>query len=336
MDELFLIRILTIAINSMQSPSMKIYNRFFKGREHLEPSDLLEFDIITGSQKIMKNISVMAPAQVRDLTGRKTITMKAPRLSQKRFIATAALNALRALGGKISLEQMKDRIARELKDIRNEEDRTLEFWAANALKGKIYDSDLSTVLVDYNMAVDHKPVLTSTDLWTHADSDPIAKIREWKQKIEDDCAANITGFAAFMGKDVMTALLKNSTVLNLLKYDKGRKMAEEADLARLAGVSMEEYGGSFIDDGGTRRRYINDDEFLLVGECDDLVDMPFAPVVDDDAPGGVGNVDAGGNGVLFFAKSWKKQDPSGRWIKGECRPLPVLQRPDAVIDATAV
>jgi len=336
MNELFLIRVLTIAINAMKAPSMKVYNRFFKGKEHLEPSDLLEFDIITGSQKIMKNISIYAPAEVRDLTGRKTVTMKAPRLSQKRFISTAALNALRALGGKISVEQMKDRIARELKDIRNEEDRTLEFWAVNALKGKIYDSDLTTVLVDYNMASDHKPTLTSTDLWTDAASDPIAKIREWKQKIEDDCAANITGFAAFMGKDVMTALLKNSTVLNLLKYDKGRKMAEEGDLARLAGVEMTEYGGSFIDNSGTRKRFINDDEFLLVGACDDLVDVPFAPVVDDDAPGGVGNVDANGNGVLFFAKSWKKQDPSGRWIKGECRPLPVLQRPDAVVDAIVV
>jgi hypothetical protein len=336
MDDLFLVRILTTAINAIKAPSMRIYNQFFKGKEHLEPSDLLEFDIITGSQKIMKNISIMAPAQVRDLTGRKTITMKAPRLSQKRFIATAALNALRAMGGKISLEQMKDRIARELKDIRDETDRTVEFWAANALKGKIYDSDLSTVLVDYNMAADHKPTLAGADAWTHADSDPIAKIREWKQKIDDDCAASISKFVAIMGKDVMTALLKNSTVLNLLKYDGGRTMAEEGDVARLAGVEMSEYGGSFIDDGGTRRRYINDDEFLLVGVCEDLVDCPYAPVVDDDAPGGVGNIDANGTGALYFSKSWKKQDPSGRWIKGECRPLPVLQRPDAIIDATAV
>lgn len=336
MDELFLVRILTAAINAMKAPSMRIYNRFFKGKEHLEPSDLLEFDIITGSQKIMGNISIMAPATVRDLTGRKTITMKAPRLSQKRFIATAVLNALRAMGGKISLEQMKDRIARELKDIRNEHDRTLEFWAANAMKGKIYDSDLTTILVDYNMAADHKPTLAGVDLWTDAASDPIAKIREWKQKIDDDCAANITEFVAFMGKDVMTALLKNTVVLNLLKYEKGRKMAEEGDVSRLAGIEMTEYGGSFIDDSGTRKRFINDDEFLLVGVCDDLVDMPFAPVIDEEAPGGVGNVDAGGNGVLFFSKSWSRKDPSGRWIKGECRPLPVLQRPDAVIDATVV
>ena len=60
------------------------------------------------------------------------------------------------------------------------------------------------------------------------------------------------------------------------------------------------------------------------------------PVVDDDAPGGVGNVTADGNGVLYFSKSWKKQDPSGRWVKAEARPLPVLQRPGAVVDARVV
>ena len=78
----------------------------------------------------------------------------------------------------------------------------------------------------------------------------------------------------------------------------------------------------------------------MIGLCDDLVDMPFAPVVDDDAPNGVGNVtyDQSGNPVpaLFFSKSWKIQDPSGRWVKVESRPLPVLKRPGAVITATAV
>ena len=100
---------------------MKIYNRLFRSREHLEPSDLLEFDIITGSQKILGNISVYAPATIRDLTRRKTVTMKAPRLAEKRFIPVAALNALRQLGGKLAVESMKERIAREQKDIRGAE-----------------------------------------------------------------------------------------------------------------------------------------------------------------------------------------------------------------------
>ncbi|MDD5539211.1 MAG: major capsid protein [Candidatus Marinimicrobia bacterium] len=336
MDELFLVRVLTTAINAMKAPSRRIYNRLFAPREHLEPSDLLQFDIITGSEKILGNISIYAPATVTDKTGRKTVTMTAPRLSSKRFIATAALNSLRAMGGKISVEMMKDRIAREQKDMRNEHDRTLEFWAANALKGKIYDKDLSTVLVDYGMAGTHQPTLTGDDLWTSTASDPIAKIRELKLLIEDDASVAITGWLAYLGYEAMDALLAHAAVRDLLKTDKGSQMAENGRIQKLVEVELEEYNGSFIDDTGTRRRFINSDEFLLIGLCEDMVDTPYAPVVDDEAPGGVGNVDANGNGALFFSKSWPEKDPSGRWVKAEARPLPVLQRPAAVVDATVV
>jgi len=336
MDELFLVRVLTTAINAMKSPSRRIYNRIFQPREHLEPSDLLEFDIITGSQKILSNISIYAPAQVRDLTGRKTVTMKAPRLSTKRFIATAALNALRQMGGKLSVEQMKDRIAREQKDMRNEFDRTFEFWAANALKGQIYDSDLSTILVDYGVDNTHKPTLTGDDLWTAEASDPIAKLKEFKRLIEDDCNATIEEWVAYLGSDVMDALMAHSSVRDLIKYGKGVEIAETGRLQTLVEIELNEYTASYLDNSDTRKRYIDSDEFLLIGICEDIVDTPYAPVVDDDAPGGVGNTDANGNGVMFFSKSWTKQDPSGRWIKAEGRPLPVLQRPDAVVDATVV
>lgn len=336
MDDLFKIRVLTTAINAMKAPAMKIYNRIFRGKEHLEPSDRLAFEVITGSQRILKNISIYAPAAVTDKTGRKVITLIAPRLSTKRMIHTAELNALRAYGQQVGVEMMKDRIAREQKDMRNEHDRTLEFWTCNALKGIIYDSDLKTELVNYNVDSTHKPTLTGTDLWTNANSNPMNKIREFKRLIEDDSSAAISEWVSFIGPSAMDALLANTAVLNLLKYEKGRKIAEEEDVARLAKTEINEYTGSYLDDEGSRHRFIAPEYFMLIGMCEDIVDMPYAPVVDDDAPGGVGNVGADGNGVLFFSKSWKKQDPSGRWIKAECRPLPVLQRPGAVIYAKVV
>jgi len=336
MDDLFKIRVLTAAVNAMKAPTMKVYNRIFRGKEHMDVSDRLAFDIITGSQKILKNISIYAPATVTDKTGRKTVTITAPRLASKRFIHTAELNALRAYGQQIRVEMMKTRIAREQKDMRNEHDRTLEFWACNALKGIIYDSDLSTVLVDYNVDSSHTPTESGDDLWTDSACNPINQIRKYKRLIKDDSNAAISEWISFVGYEAMDALLTNTKVLDLLKYAKGRKIAEEEDVARLAKTEINEYDGSFIDDEGDRQRFIGKEYFMLIGMCEDLVDVPYAPVVDDDAPGGVGNIDAGGNGVMFFSKSWKKQDPSGRWIKTEARPLPVLQRPGAVVYAKVV
>jgi len=336
MDDLFKIRVLTTSVNAMKAPVMKVYNRIFRGKEHMEVSDRLAFEIITGSQRVLKNISIYAPATVTDKTGRKVVTLTAPRLATKRFIHTAELNALRAYGKQIGVEMMKTRIAREQKDMRNEHDRTLEFWACNALKGIIYDSDLTTELVNYNVDSSHTPEESGDDLWTAANCNPINQIRKYKRLIQDDSNAAISQWVSFVGYDAMDALLTNTKVLDLLKYAKGRKIAEEEDVARLAKTEINEYDGSFIDDEGDRQRFIGKEYFMLIGICDDLVDVPYAPVVDDDAPGGVGNIDANGNGVMFFSKSWKKQDPSGRWIKTEARPLPVLQRPGAVVYAKVV
>lgn len=336
MDDLFRIRVLTAAINSMMSPAMKIYNSIFRGKEHMEPSDRLAFEVISGSEGILKNISVYAPAEVTDKTGRKIVTLTAPRLAQKRFIHTAELNALRAYGKQFGLEQMKTRIAREQLDMKGIIDRTLEYWAVNALKGQILDSDLSTVLVDYNVAASHKPVYAGNNLWTNAASDPVNRLRTLKKLIEDDSGAAITGWKGYMGSNVMDALLQHTKVRELLRYGKGVQVAENGKITKLAEVELDEYNGSFLDDNGTRRRFIDENYFMLIGLCSDIVDVPYAPIVDSKAPGGVGNIDANGSGALYFSKAWDEEDPSGRWIKAETRPLPVLQRPGAVVYAKVV
>ena len=166
MDNLFLVRTLTTAINALRAPGMRIFQRHFAGRTHMEPSDRLAFEVISGSEGVLAAITVYAPATVGAKTGRKIVTLSAPRLAEKRFIHTSELNALRAYGQQIQTELMSSRINRELTDMRNLHDRTLEFWAAYALRGQILDADLSTVLVDYNFKETHKPTLTGNDLWT--------------------------------------------------------------------------------------------------------------------------------------------------------------------------
>ena len=336
MDNLFKIRVLTTAVNKMKAPAMVVYNRLFRPRENMQMTDRLAFDVISGSERVLKNISVSAAATVTDKTGRKTVTLQAPRLATKRHLAAAEMNGQRGYGDQFQVMMMEKRIAIEQQDMKNEHDRTLEFWACNALKGTIYDADMSTELVSYNVADSHKPTLSGTDLWTNASSQPMNKIREWKRLIRQDSKAPITGWLMFTGYEAQDALLQNTAVLNLLKYEKGRKIAEEEDVARLAKTEIIEYDSDFLDDKDNRHYFIDPEYVMLIGLCDDLVDCPYAPVVDLEAPQGVGNIDAAGNTVMYFSKSWMEKDPSGRWIKLEGRPLPVLQRPGAVVYAKVV
>jgi len=336
MDNLFKIRVLTTAVNRMKAPAMVVYNRLFRPKENMQMTDRLAFDVITGSERVLGNISVSAAATVTNKTGRKTITLQAPRLATKRHLAAAEMNGQRGFGDQFQVMMMEQRIATEQQDMKNEHDRTLEFWSVNALKGIIYDADMSTELVNYNVAATHKPELEGEDLWTDTKSNQINNISEWKRLIRQDSRANITGWLMFLGCDAMDAILGNTAVLNLLKYEKGRKIAEEEDVARLAKTEMVEYDSDFMDAKDNRHYFIDPEYVMLIGLCDDLVDCPYAPVVDLEAPQGVGNIDAAGKPVVYFSKSWLEKDPSGRWIKLEGRPLPVLQRPGAVVYAKVV
>ena len=331
---------LTTAVNAMKAPTRRIYNRLFQGRENMQPTSILAFDVITGSEGILPNMSVVAPAKVDAKTGVKTVTMQAPRLTNKRLVQAGSLDSARAWGQQLQTMMMDQRVAMEQRDMRNKHDRTLEFWAAGALKGYIYDSDLTTVLVDYGLSASHRVTLTGDDLFSSPNSNPIARFRAWKKLIEHDSGAVITGWLAYLGSGVMDALIAHEVVKDWLKTDRGAQIAEHGQITRLAGVDLDEYNASFVDDDGVRRQFIEEDEIVLVGLCEDLTDTPFAPVVDDEAPNGVGNItfNQAGNPVpvLFFSKSWPEKDPSGRWVKVESRPLPVLQRPGAVISAKAV
>ena len=101
-------------------------------------------------------------------------------------------------------------------------------------------------------------------------------------------------------------------------------------------MELVEYNGSYLTEDNKRHRFIPADRFVLIGLCQDLADMPYAPVIDEESPYGVGNIDAPAKQGMYFAKSWTEKDPSGRWIKIEARPLPVIQRPNAIVSAKVV
>jgi len=337
MDNLFLTRTLTAAINAMRPASTVIYDRLFRKHEHMEPTDRLAFDVITGSESILANLSVYAPATIGNKTGRRTVTLQAPRLAEKRLINAAELNAVRAFGSQLSVQLMKTMLNRELTDMRAKFDRTLEFWASRALRGIIYDADMSTQLINFGLDSDHTVTLSGVDLWTApTTANPINNVRDWNRLIESDSGHNVTSWHAYIGWQAMDKMLMIHSVRDLITYSKGLEVLETGRIITIAGVTLEEYNKTFVDASGATQYFIAPNEVVLVGDGDDVFDTPYAPVIDSAAPNGVGNVSSSGRSQMFFAKSWQVEDPSGTWIKCEGRPCPVVQRPDAVVRASVM
>ena len=330
MDALFTSQVLTEAINQVYPVKTTILDKVFGAKKFL-PTGVFSWDIITGSRRILKNLKVGDSATVRDKQGRKTVTCNGARFSEKRFISAADLDKLRGFGEQYLPQLVGDMIRTELEDIKSDVDRTREYMAAKAITGTIVD-DAGVTIVDFGFSGAQAPVLIGKQKWDDSESNPIKNIRAWK-KLITKAVGSVDKFVAFCGATAMDALIENEAILKLLGFSNGKQIADEGRIINLAGVDIEEITGTYLDSSNVAQNLIADAEFILVGVSSQTAAEIFAPVVDLKDANGVGS---GNPASMFFSKSWETEDPSGKWIKGEARPLPILYKPDAIIKATVV
>lgn len=327
----FTARALTLAVNQMVTCKTPVLDKVFK-RKKRQLSSTFSWDVKSATNQLLANIAGGAEASVRGGVGRKNITCTAPRFAEKELISANDLADMRKFGSAQEPELLKERIGDEQFDMKNNVDLTREFMAVKALSGVVVDKD-GTELVNFNLPGELKPTLSGAALWSDAASDPIANIRKWQKLISRSVGGGVvSSWEAFCGSGVMDALINNESVLDKLKFVGGKQIADEGRIAYLAGTNIEEYLGFYRDAAGAAQEMIPDDVFALVGIVSDGAAELFAPVVDLDAPGGVGK---GKKADMFFSKQWDVKDPSGKWVKVEARPLPVLTR-ICVVWATVV
>lgn len=325
LDQIFKTRVLVIAINKMRPFTTRALDLVFS-RKKGQLSSLFAWDIKSSNERILKNIRVSDAAQTTNGVKRKTVTCEAPRFAEKRFIGADKLDAARRAGEQ-GVELMKEKIADEQFDMRGDVDRTREFMAVKCLSGQVVDES-GTVIVDYNFPAGQKPVLAAGSKWSEGGTDPLINLRAWKKYIGN--RVGVDRFVAICGSDAMDALIGNAAIGDKLKYAAGKQIAEEGRIVFLAGIQIDEYFGTYKDAAGALQDMVPANAFILIGIGPDTAAELYAPVVDlaDDA--GVGS---GKDPNIFFSKAWDEQDPSGKWVKVESRPLPVLFQPECVVYA---
>lgn len=327
MDSIFKTRALTEAVNALHPVPTTILDNVF-ARKSRQITDRFAWDVRTNSRKVLKSLKVSEEATVQNIQGRTTLTCEGPRFAEKALIKASDLNQLRAFGSQAGAQMLSDMVAENLLNLRGMIDRTREFMACKALTGTVVDAD-GTTLVTYSLGTGHSPVLAGVNKWDDDQANPLVNIRAWKKLIATDVGGTVDRFVAFCGTDAMDALLSSPAVAELMKYVSGSQIAEKGRIARLAEVDIVEYFGVY-DNAGTITDMIAADKFVLVGVSDQNAAELFAPCVDLRDPEGVGS---GKAAAMFFSKSWEQEDPSGRWIKVEARPLPVLYKPSCVVYA---
>lgn len=335
LDALFKASVLTEAINQLYPVKTPILDKIF-GAKRMMTSGVFQWDIVSGSQRILSNLKIHEPASVSKGTKLTTVTCTGTRFAKKRLIAAADLDKLRNFGSQFVNDLVGTRIGHEQVDMKGEIDRTREFMAGRALTGQVVsvdDNGVETVLVDYNFSAAQKPVLAGKKKWTDSESDPIENIRAWKKIIIRATGGTVDSFYAFCGSDAMTGLLKNQSVRDLVKNTIGDQIAKTGRVTYLAEADIEEYLGCYLDKNGAVQEIIPANAFILVGVSAQNAAEIFVPTIEFADPNGVGT---GNPASMFFSKAWEDDDPSGKWIKVESRPLPVLYKPEAIVIATVV
>lgn len=321
MADNFTPRLLSMAVNKMKPVKTPILDKVFSKKKRVLTS-IFAWDVKTRSDTLMESISTSAEATVTSGVGLTEVSCRAPRYAEKRLITAADLADMRKFGSASEVALLSERVADEQADLRAKVDLTREFQAVKALQGLVVDKK-GKQLVDYKFPAEMKPVLAGAALWTDDAGKPIVNLRAWKKLISRNCGGAISEWQAYCGSAAMDALIDNPSVMDKLQFALGRQVAEEGRVARLANVNIEEYDGSYTDDNGTVHDLIPEDVFCLVGICQDGAAEMYAPVLDLDAPAGVGK---GKEADVFFSKMWDVQDPSGKWVKVESRPMPILTR----------
>lgn len=313
---------LTLAVNNMEPVKTPVLDTVFGRKVASTDTNNIEIVIRKGSKKLMAPVAVDAAATVTTTDSLSKISVPAPRFAEKELITAAKLSQIDAAMGRGFKSKLKEEVAFIQRDKKATFDLTREFMAVKALSGQVVDES-GTVLADYSMPAELKPTLSGAALWTGEDADPIADIRNWKRLIAQHSGGAITGWVAYAGEDALSAMRKNPQVLELAKSQLGSQVVENGHLKKLAQVEIHDHEVWYTASDNSVKTMVPANVFILVGLCADGAAESYCPVVDLEAPGGVGK---DGQPKIFFSKMWDVEDPSGKYVKVEGRPLPTLGR----------
>jgi len=210
--------------------------------------------------------------------------------------------------------------------------RRIEFMAAEALRtGKLVIDGLDfDAEIDFLRDAGNDIVLTGTDLWTDAASNPLSQLLANKTII-----AKATGLSAdylILGSDALDAFLENDKVQKILDNRRiqlggGVDKLEEIDgvsvYGRIHGVTIVHYEEFYEDSTGTLVPMIDPKEAILATSAPRAKNKLHYGAIQD--------VEAGVVAAPFWPKSWVEQNPSSRQLMVQSAPLIALHEPDTCL-----
>ncbi|WP_296699799.1 major capsid protein [Thiocapsa sp. UBA6158] len=339
-------RSLARMIEIRKRPSQWYRDNYYRAGAEQHGARLVQLDVLIGGQKMAP---IQRPTDASKMVAREAGSerlIRLPYMKPGRPTNAEEIIQRRAMGSHLYsdrnlVEAAQRQIGRDIEDLDDMIDRRIEFMAAQGvITGKtplVSLDETGAVMgidaeVDWGMPADHLVTLSNaTEKWTHADSDPIANLRTWGNRIAQSSGMSAT--MATIGAEVAAALLKHEAVLKLL--DNRRVEAGMIDLramdieginyfGRIAGIDLYEDLRTYqADHTGTATPYTPVDRVVL-GTRNAENRIHYGPISDLKCPTPI---------TQRWPKTWETDEPSQRFVAVHASPLPALHQPDAFVSA---
>ncbi len=265
------------------------------------------------------------PGTAFEKASRDLIPFKTIHLPQAGGIDADEVMGVREFGTETEVQQMSRVVGRELMRMRRRLDATIAYQRICAVKGKIYDADGSTLLLD--VFAHFGLVQQSLNMLLTTGSTKVkTKVLEAIHKSEDAMGDSemVMGYRVLCGRNFFKSLVSHADVEKA--FDRWQEGAFLRTNSRpgfdFAGAVWQEYYGKV---GGIE--FINTDEaYLMPIGVNDLFMTSFAPANYIETVGSVG--------VPYYAKQELRKFGKGIDIEAQSNPLNICTRPRTVIKLT--
>jgi len=329
-------RTATRAVEQIVRPPMMLQDLVFRRRNPI-PSTTVEVDLLIGGQKLAPFVSDMEAGVVVTGSTRKTRAVKTARIRLKHPMEAAKLLGERGVGqiyyaGGITdiMQAMRQKIAVENRELKNQRARRIEWMCAQALQGTLSVTQENIAFqVDYLLPAAHNITLAADAKWSADNGDPEQDVQTWTDILVNK---GYTPDLMICGTDAAKYLrnkVKDSSWFDKRRLNAGNMqwVASANYMGNLLGVDCYRYGALYKDQDDADQNFWPTDKIALVASGARF-SIEFGMIMDLEAGASVVGEE--------FAKQWIEKDPSVLWLLQETRPLPVPWEPEAIIVADVV
>ncbi len=303
------------AIEQTKEASTFVYDRYFKTKAEGILGNTAELKIKKGAGIVLRTIAPGADRLVKDMGDVFLLTIKLPRFGLSDQILAHEINEFESLEGKAKVESVSQKIAKILKEHKNDYMTTIEYMCTGALFGRVVDGE-GKILLEFN---------TTAPKVEFKNKEINKVLNEIDDALVDELGKEVP-YEVLASRTFLNRLAAKALAADLFKSNEAKwiKQADNKRVLEIQGTTFIPYNPSFKDENGNKKQYILDGEAIVIPTSEDVFQFVYGRADHTDALKSAPK--------LFFAAAPEKLDKGKGWgIETETKPLPYCVRPGALI-----